>query len=173
MKRKILIVISLVYSILLAAQTNDDKLLVSDTRTYWALTKSICNPQWNVVQSGIYFEPNGFFDWYQITDENDTLSLGEGMDYNINIDHRSYKLCSDTILIIEWEIVGCCANNPKPYDTIPDTIMAYKCLYCSMEKLLLLELKKDSLSRWVENRYPPCNELNILQFDCTYQKHIE
>lgn len=171
MKKKILLIISLVYSILLTAQINNDKLLVSNTCTYWALTNSVCNPQWNVVQSGIYFNPNGFFDWYQITDENDTLSLGEGTDYNINIDHRSYKLRNDTIFIIEWEIVGCCAGKQEPYDTIPDIIMAYKCLYSSMGKLLLLELKKDSLSRWVESRYPPCNGLNILEFDCTEKQN--
>lgn len=164
MKRKALLVISLVSSIILAAQINDNNLLFSNTRTYWALTKSLCNPHWNMLQKGIYFDPNGLFDWYQITSENDTLSLGEGMDWNINIDHRSYKLHGDTIFIVEYEIDGCCADRPEPYDTIPETINAYKILYCSMQKLLLLELKKDSLSRWVEVTYPPCHELSIFEF---------
>lgn len=170
MKKLIPILFVMIMCSLGYSRNNNSALSVPNKRTYWALTKSVCYPQWNMIERGIYFGPDSLFDWYQITNENDTLSLGDGMDWNINIDHRSYWLNEDTLFIKEWEIDGCCTPRPEPYDTIPHTVEAYKILYVTKQKLLLLDLTKDSLSRWVEYRTPKCDELNVLEFDNTQKK---
>lgn len=164
--RKIIVCILLFVVYNMSAQNDYRNLLVRDNQTYWASAYSSCRPQWNVLESGMYFSRDNLFDWYKITDENDTLSLGEGSDWNINVDHRSFKLHEDTLFVMQWEIDGCCTHGHS-YDTISYTINAYKIIYITKQKLLLLELKKDSLSRWVENTYPPCYELNILEYKCT------
>ena len=166
MKERIFLYMMIIYSLGLSAQNNYADFLVQGTRTYWSLTKSVCHPQWNMIETGLCVGADSLFDWYKITDENDTLSLGEGSDWNINVDHRSFKLHEDTLFVMQWEIDGCCTHGHS-YDTISYTINAYKIIYITKQKLLLLELKMDSLSRWVENTYPPCYELNILEYKCT------
>lgn len=166
MKNRIFLYVMIVYSLGLSAQNNYAEFLVQGPRTYWTLTRSVCHPQLNMIESGIYFGHDGLFDWYKITDENDTLSLGDGLSWNINIDHRSFDLHEDTLFVTQWEIDGCCTPQPEPYDTLSNLMYVYKIIYLTKQKLLLLELKKDSLSQWGEYRSLKCNQLNILEFDC-------
>jgi hypothetical protein len=146
-------------------QNNNFVMIIQEGRTFWPLTKSICSSQLNMIEKGVYFGPDNSFDWYKITDENDTLSLGDGMDWNINVDRCSYDLREDTLFVIRRVIAGCCTPRPDSYDTISDTIYAYKIIYTTEQKLVLLDLTKDSLSGWVEYRDPICNKLNILEFN--------
>ena len=141
--------------------------LVQDNRTHWANVYSLNHPQWNRKQAGIYFDDKGLFDWYEITDENDTISLGDGTDWNINVDHRSFGLYKDTLFVIQWEIEDCCTSRQESYNVVSDTTNAYKIIYVTKKKLVLLELKKDSSYRWVEYMNPSCNELNIREYNCT------
>lgn len=171
MKERIFLYVMIIYSLGLSAQNNYADFLVQGTRTYWSLTKSVCHPQWNMIETGFCVGVDSLFDWYEITDENDTLSLGDGSDWNINISHRSYKLNRDTLFVIEWEIDGCCTPRLEPYDTIPNTVEAYKIIYVTKQKLVLFRLTKDSLFRWVEYRDPTCNGLNILEFDCSKKQN--
>ena len=155
--RMLLVFIILMYSLCFSAQNNYTELLVNDTRTFWTRTQFVCNPQWNVVQVGIYFDSDGLFDWYKITDDNDTLSLYEGIDTEIYISHRSYELCGDTLFIYDWY------NEYGGFEC--DTSQAYKILYLTKQKLVLVEQKKDTSSMWRDYLMPPCNELNILEFN--------
>lgn len=167
MKKRIFLYM-IIYSLGVFAENDYGVFLVqNDTRTFWANTITVCHPLWNMTESGLYFDPNGYCDWYKVTDENDTLSLGDGMDWNINVDHRSYELRQDTLFVIQWILDGCCTPRKTPYDMVPDTVEAYKIIYNTKQKLLLLDLTKDSLSGWVEYRDPKCNELNVLEFDCS------
>ena len=149
----------------LSAQKNYADFLVQGAFTYWSLTKSVCHPQWNMIEKGLCIGKDSLFDWYRITDENDTLSLGDGMDWNFYADHRSFELNKDTLFVIQWDIND--SGFQEPCDLIPDTVQAYKILYITKQKLLLLSLVKDSLSQWVEYRNLKCNELIILEFDCS------
>lgn len=167
MKKLILILLVMCICSLGYGRNNNFELSLPDMRTYWSQTKTVCHPQWDLKEIGIYFGPDSLFDWYKIMYENDTLSLSEGLEWSFNVDHSSYKLNEDTIFIIQWEEDGCCSPG---YDMITDTVEAYKIIYNTEQKLVLLDLTKDSLSRWVEYRDPKCNELNILEFDCTNDK---
>lgn len=127
-------------------------------RTYWYQPGTVCDPQWDMIERGIYFGPDSLFDWYKIMYENDTLSLSEGLEWSWEIDYHSYELREDTLFIKQW------GSEPKTYE-------AYKILYITEQKLVLLYLTKDSLSQWVEYREPPCDQLIILEFDCSKKKN--
>lgn len=157
MKSRVLLFIMLTCLPYLSAKNDYTELLVNDTRTYWARTQIVCNPQWNIVQMGIYFDPNGLFDWYKITDENDTLSLYESIDTEIYISHRSYEVCEDTLFVYDWY------NEYGGFGR--DTSQLYKILYLTKQKLVLVEQKRDTSSTWTDYLVPPCDELNILEFN--------
>ncbi len=162
MKRRYLLLVSLIYTIALISQNHYD-LLVQDSRTYWARTDSFCHPQWNIIQTGMFFDIDYRFDWYKITDENDTLQLYEGMDYNMFVDHRTCAIRGDTLLITNWY-----TEQAESFSGIPkETSEAYKILYLTRQKLGLLKLEKDASSRWVECLSSPCKELNMLEFNRT------
>lgn len=159
MKKKIVILfISFVYVASLSSQTNYKELLVRNGRTYWATSNSLCKPQWDTVQDGICFDPDGRWDKYIIDVDHDTLSAYETIDDFIFVDHTSYELHEDTIFIIYWWYTA-------PTEIKPYTEEAYKILYATEQKLLLLELGKDTLNEWRELVYPPCYTFRITEFE--------
>ena len=162
-KERIFLYMMIIYSLGLSAQNNYADFLVQGTRTYWSLTKSVCHPQWNMIETGLCVGADSLFDWYKITDENDTLQLYEGMDYNMFVDHRTCAIRGDTLLITNWY-----TEQAESFSGIPkETSEAYKILYLTRQKLGLLKLEKDASSRWVECLYSPCKELNMLEFNRT------
>lgn len=163
MVRKMFFIGTLVYSICLTAQNNYKELMVRETPTYWAKTESGCTPQWNMIETGIYFCADSLFGWYKITDEHDTLSLYDGIDTEMFVDHRSFIFHDDTLFITDWYNEHGRNLGKLSYNTSE----AYKIAYLTEHKLVLIQLRKDTLSGWIEYLWAPCNELNILEFDCT------
>lgn len=46
----------------MSAQNDYRNLLVRDNQTYWSQTKTVCHPQWDLIEVGIYFGPDSLFD---------------------------------------------------------------------------------------------------------------
>ena len=155
--RKNILYLFLIIASNILAQTNYQDLLARGQRTYWATPISICHPACNLRQVGMYFDPNGLFDWYKIDDDNDTLSLY----YNEEnlVSHRTYNLKNDTIYITTWSSEG-------DYGKI---FNAYKILYLTDKRLVVLELEPNDVGNWVESvtHYnDSCDELRVLDYKC-------
>ena len=155
MKRKYILYTILIITNSLFAQTNYQELLVRGQRTYWAYTKSLCAPIWSIGQSGICFAANGLYDRYEIPDD-DTISYYDNFDTEMFISHRTYKLHKDTIFITCW-------HNETGNGKI---IEAYKILYITSLRLVLLELKLNSIGTWEESHQPDCDYLRIREYKC-------
>lgn len=133
--------------------------LAQNNRTYWAETRSLRVPWANT--RGMFFDTDGSFDQYYIKEyievENDTIfhsSLVDFLDYF----STKYFIHGDTIFISDW------------YAADADTAMlirpkAYKILYTTKQRLLLLTLEQDSLGTWRDSElhYPRCNILNVFE----------
>lgn len=158
MKRKYLLYTFLITIHSLFAQTNYRDLLVRDQRTYWATAESLFKPFRYYLEVGIWFDKNGEFDWYEITDENDTLSLYDGIDTEIFVSHRTYELHQDTIFVMTWPSYLSSAIGPSEEDD------AYKILYIAEQKMLLLPLTKNKNGNWEENTYPPYHRSYVSEY---------
>lgn len=157
MKKNLLFSIMLLTTCITLAQTDYRSLLVRDQWTYWATTKSLCEPSWNLLQTGMRLSWNGIYDWYEIPEVNDTVSLYDLFDTEILISHRTYELSNDTLYIGRWPI-NSIENKP-----VPDA--AYKILYITEQRMVLLELTRNAEGKWVESFLPDnCEYLRTIEF---------
>ncbi|MBQ9427187.1 MAG: hypothetical protein IJU36_06110 [Paludibacteraceae bacterium] len=149
MKKVIIFYLLLTLSCRMSAQQNYHDLLIREHRTYWATPASLCHSHFNCHQLGVYFDTTGLFDRYEITDDNDTISLYDVLDTEIFVSHRTFTLQQDTIFIIEW------------LNTSGEGILseAYKILYLTEQRLVLLKLKPDDYGGWKEE---------LVSGDCDY-----
>lgn len=153
--RKIYIYVFLLIACDILAQTKYQELLVRDQRTYWANTVSLCNPTFDNKQDGMCFYSNGLYDRYEITEDNDTLSYYDLFDTELFVSSRTYKLENDTIFITSWHTE---TGNGK-------ILEAYKILYLTDHRLVLLELKPNGKDGWEEVSLPGgCDNLKIREY---------
>lgn len=153
------------------AQTNYYNLLVRDNRTCWATAASIVGPEkvgveyddsihFESKQCGICLGRDGYFEWYEISDENDTLPMILDDYTRFFVSHFTYELHNDTLFI---------KSRYKPnvgYDTErgPYEYKAYKILYLTEQKMLLLGLRKDNNDNWIEETYPPDHKSTVIEY---------
>lgn len=140
---------------------NYREFLAQNNRTYWVETRSTRIP-WRKVR-GMFFDIDGNFDQYYIeeyleVEENDTIFTSPLMDFS-GCFCTKYFIHRDTIFINDW------------YATQTDTAIllrptAYKILYATKQRLLLLPLNEDDLGTWRDEiqHYPRCNILNVIEF---------
>ena len=171
MKKNLLVGLMLFITCITLAQTNYRELLVRGQRTYWATAVSLFN-EVDIIevdgddsvhvdfgQAGMCLYQNGCFQWYKITNENDTFPFYGGIDTEVFISHRSYELHQDTLFIIAWHI-GLDENN-KRKNRVED---AYKILYLTEQKMLLLQLSQTPEKEWVEHTFSPRHESTIIEY---------
>jgi hypothetical protein len=165
--RKILFVIGgLLFVIQLTAQVDYVSFLAREKKSYWAATYSLCHPQWDKIQEGMCFGKDSSFYRYEITNNNDTISLSTG--YNQirrrTIERCTYAINGDTIFITEWYVAPNKSN--KHNEEAKYVADAYKILYVTEEKILLLRLRRFFRDEWWEELlyYPECSALNTIEF---------
>jgi hypothetical protein len=140
----------------MSAQKNYHNFLIREHRTYWATPASLCHSHFNCQQLGVCFDTTGLFDRYEITDDNDTISSYDVLDTEMFVSHRSFTLQQDTIFIIEW-------LNTSGKSIVSE---AYKILYLTEQRLVLLKLKTDDNGGWKEELVPgDCDYLIIQEFN--------
>ena len=148
----------LAVALYLSAQTNYRDLLVRDQRTYWATAKSLFDSIRHFSEAGMWFDKNGEFDRYYIV-ENDTTTLKDSAyDIEVFVSHRTYELHQDTIFVMTWPSYLSSAIGPCEEDD------AYKILYITEQKMLLLPLTKSKNGNWVENTYPPDHRSYVSEY---------
>ena len=139
----------LTFAFHMSAQTDYRELLVRDDRTYWATAASLFDPIRHFSESGMWFDKNGEFERYYVSFENDTMTTKDyAYDIEVFVSHRTYELHQDTILIKRWPSDLSSAVGPREE-------AAYKILYITEQKMLLLPLTKNKNGDWVEDTAPP------------------
>ena len=169
MKKKIILYIVLMIVGDIFAQTNYRELLVRDQRTYWATAVSLFGEvdiieidgddsiHLDLGQAGMRLDQDGYFQWYRISNENDTLTSYGGIDTEIFVSHRTYELHQDTIFVMSWPSYLSSAVGPSEDE-------AYKILYITEQKMLLLRLVKNINGNWEEDTYPPHYRSNVIEY---------
>ncbi len=142
MKKRLILFIVLMIAGDTFAQTNYRNLLVRNNRTYWATNESICEStwKWQTLYTGVCFDPNGIFDWYEISYDNDTLSSYDLQDTEFFVSHRTYELKTDTIFITSWH----------KFTGEGQVDEAYKILYLTEQTLVLLKLAPKGSDGWAD-----------------------
>ena len=165
--RKLFYVIGgLMFAIQLTAQNDYHSFLAREKKSYWATTYSLCHPQWDKIQEGMCFAKDSSFYRYEITNNNDTICLSTG--YNQitkhTIERCTYSFNGDTIFITEWYVTKNKSNKVNGKEKYVSD--AYKILYKTERKILLLRLHQYIRNEWWEELlyYPECRELNIIEF---------
>lgn len=147
----------LTYTLHILAQTEYRELLVRDERTYWATANSLFDSIRHFSEAGMWFDKNGEFEWYYI-DENDTTTLKDSAyDIEVFVSHRTYELHRDTIFVISWPSYLSSAIEPREED-------AYKILYITEQKMLLLHLVKNKNGDWEEYTFPPHYRSTVVEY---------
>jgi hypothetical protein len=132
--------------------------LAQKNRTYWAETNSIRIPAWGCIQRGMFFDIDGSFDQYCVKEENDTTFISPEIDF-LGYFCTKYFIHGDTIFISDWFIEEAdTATLQRP--------TAYKILYATKQRMLILPLEKDNQGNWRDSElsYPRCNILNVIEF---------
>ncbi len=160
MKRKLfIIVLVLITSFRVSAQTNYRDLLVQDNQSFWATAVSLFDSIENTTQAGMRLDKDGYFEWYYITNENDTLSAVVDRDTRMYTSHFTYKVCGDTLYVVHW---------PKKHEgVVTETICyreAYKILYLTEQKMLLMQLVKNKKGAWEEYTFPPHYRSTVVEY---------
>lgn len=152
-----------------SAQNNYRELLVRDNHTYWATAVSLFGEvdiieidgddslHLDLRQVGMRLDQDGYFQWYEISNENDTLPLYGGIDTEIFVSHRTYELHQDTIFVMRWPSYLSSAAGPSDDG-------AYKILYLTEQKMLLLNLVKNKNGNWEEYTAPPHHRSNVIEY---------
>lgn len=158
MKKIFIIAFSmLTYALHMSAQTEYRELLVRNQRTYWATANSLFDSIRYFSEAGMWFDKNGEFDWYFI-DENDTTTLKDSAyDTEAFVSHRTYELHQDTIFVMSWPSYLSSAVGPSEDE-------AYKILYLTEQKMLLLSLVKNKNGNWVEHTNPPHHRSYVIEY---------
>ena len=162
MKKNLLFSIMLLTTCITLAQTDYRSLLVRGNRSYWANPYTVCNSgNFDIYfskQTGIYFDSTGIFDRYTITDDNDTIN--ERYDTEFSISHRTYELKNDTIVLTAW-------FEETDFTKMDNGMIleAYKILYLTDHRLVLLQLRSDGAGGWSdENPIGDCSYLFLHSF---------
>lgn len=165
--RKLFYVIGgLMFAIQLTAQIDYASFLAREKKSYWATTYSLCHPHWDKIQEGMCFGKDSSYYRYEITNNNDTICLSTGYNQitNRTVEQCTYSFNGDTIFITEWYVTKNKSN--KCNGELKSVSDAYKILYMTERKVLLLRLKQHIRNEWWEELlyYPECSELNIIEF---------
>lgn len=161
MKKICICVLISVIASYISAQTDYQNLLVRYNRTFWATAVSLYDykVESNITQAGMCLHQDGKFEWYNITNENDTSWTSCCLDTEIFVSHRTYDLHQDTLFITSWQI-GLDENGNRK-SRISE---AFKILYITEQNLFLLLLSTDEMGNWVEHTYPPHDRLTVVEY---------
>ena len=93
-----------------------------------------------------------------VKEENDTTFISPEIDF-LGYFCTKYFIHGDTIFISDWFIEQAdTATLQRP--------TAYKILYATKQRMLILPLEKDNQGNWRDSElsYPRCNILNVIEF---------
>lgn len=162
-------IIMLIMAFHVSAQNSYRELLVRDNHTYWATAVSLFR-EVDIIEIdgddsihldlgpvGMRLDQDGYFQWFKISNENDTLPLYDGIDTDIFVSHRTYELHQDTIFVMRWPNHLSSAIGPREE-------VAYKILYLTEQKMLLLLLRKNKNGDWEEDTNPPHHKSIVVEY---------